>query len=94
MKHALLLLATLAGTACDSGALNRTAEAAAANDPVIGVWNARFRLDEPLIKSESFLTKDIEGEIAFVRNRSVSSLSADLPAPSAYGTYDVDFSPF
>jgi hypothetical protein len=63
---------------------------------LVGTWDARFYLDRPLIVgSDSESTKqDVQGELAFLANRSVSQAYPMMESPSANGAFDVDFRPF
>jgi hypothetical protein len=75
--------------------LERRAREAATNQ-LIGTWDAHFHLDRaPLLTLNiNPAMQDVSGEIAFVPNRWLVEPYPEMPAPSAYGTYDVDFTPF
>jgi hypothetical protein len=63
---------------------------------LVGTWDARFYLDRPLIVgSDSESTKrDVQGELAFLANRSLSQAYPMMESPAANGAFDVDFTPF
>jgi len=63
---------------------------------LVGTWDARFYLERPLVVgSDSVATKQpVQGELAFLTNRSVSQAYPMLESPSANGAFDVDFRPF
>lgn len=63
---------------------------------LVGTWDAHFYLDRPLvIGSDSETTKQqVQGELAFLANRSVSQAYPMMAAPAANGAFDVDFRPF
>jgi hypothetical protein len=79
----------------DRSALERQARAAT-TQRLIGAWDAGFHLDRALIlrpDSES-MKRVIHGQLAFLANRSVDRAYPTMNSPSAYGSFDVDFSPF
>jgi hypothetical protein len=79
----------------DRSALERQAQTAA-TQRLIGTWDAGFRLDRALIlrpDSES-MKREINGQLAFLANRSVNRGYPTMNSPSADGTFDVDFTPF
>jgi hypothetical protein len=79
----------------DRSALERQAEAAT-TQRLVGTWDARFHLERPLVvgsDSES-MKQDVSGQLAFLANRSVNRAYPTMQSPSAYGTFDVDFTPF
>ena len=62
---------------------------------LVGTWDARFYLERPLIVGSDSATKQhVQGELAFLANRSVSQAYPMLESPSANGAFDVDFTPF
>ena len=89
-------LTVLVLAACtDRTVLERQAKEVATTE-LMGTWNAHFHLDRaPLLTANiNPAMKDVAGEIAFVPNRWLVQPYPEMPAPSAYGTYDVDFTPF
>lgn len=89
-------LTALVLAACtDRTVLERQAGEAATNQ-LTGTWDAYFHLDRPPLLTLTINPemKDVSGEFAFVPNRWVVQPYPEMPAPSAYGTYDVDFTPF
>lgn len=63
---------------------------------LVGTWDARFYLERPLVVgSDSGSTKQhVQGELAFLANRSLSQRYPMMESPSANGAFDVDFTPF
>jgi len=62
---------------------------------LVGTWDARSYLERPLIVGSDSATKQhVQGELAFLANRSVSQAYPMLESPSANGAFDVDFTPF
>jgi hypothetical protein len=79
----------------DRVTLDRQARAST-TQRLVGTWDARFHLDRPLILgSDSDSAKhDVQGELAFLANRSVNRAYPTMESPAAYGAFDVDFTPF
>jgi hypothetical protein len=95
MTRAALCLAALMLAACDR---DRTALERRADSPetkrLIGTWDARFRLERPLLVGSTPQKLDVIGEMAFVANRTLLRAYPTMELPSDYGSFDVDFSPF
>ena len=79
----------------DRSALERQATAES-NQRLIGIWNARFQLDRPLFGSADSraIDRTVPGELAFLPNRWVTRAYPSMRSATAYGSYDVDFTPF
>ncbi|HEY3257402.1 MAG TPA: hypothetical protein VGJ64_00990 [Gemmatimonadaceae bacterium] len=79
----------------DRSALERQARAASTQQ-LIGTWDARFHLDRALMVSpdSASMKQEIHGQLAFLANRSVDRGYPTMNSPSAYGSFDVDFTPF
>ena len=91
----LCLLAAMLFACTDRSALERQARAAN-TQRLIGTWDAHFRLDRALIissDSES-MKQEVRGQLAFLANRSVDRGYPTMNSPSAYGSFDVDFTRF
>lgn len=90
-----LLIAAMLMACTDRGALNREAEAAR-TQRLIGTWDARFYIDRPLVvgSDAESMKQEVHGQLALLANRSVSQAYPLMESPSAYGAFDVDFTPF
>lgn len=79
----------------DRSALERQA-VAASNQRLIGMWDARFQLARPLFGSadSGAAKRYVRGELAFLANRWVTRAYPSMKLATAYGSYDVDFTPF
>ncbi len=79
----------------DRNALERQARAAT-SQRLIGTWDARFQLDQPLVaeRRTGSRVRHVTGQLAFLANRWVSRTYPAIGSPSDYGTFDVDFTPF
>jgi hypothetical protein len=86
--------------ACSVACTDRSALANRADTPetraLIGTWNARFHLERaPLLSAtDAEARHDVEGQLAFLSNRWLSDSYPEIDLPAAYGTYDIDFTPF
>jgi hypothetical protein len=88
-------LAVILIACSDRSALERQADAAS-NQRLIGIWDVRFQLERPLFGSADSGTVNhyVRGELAFLANRWVTSAYPTMRTATAYGSYDVDFTPF
>lgn len=61
-----------------------------------GTWDVRFEVDRPPLLTEQDIRslRVVEGQLAFLTNRSLDASYPQLATPTNYGTFDVDFSPF
>lgn len=100
----LLLSGTLvASAACGGGGgVSRSARVADAR-PLAGVWDGAFTLDAPPLGFDTAALRGarqgrVRGTFAFLPNHVLTAAVATgtelAVAPSLYGTYDVDFTPF
>lgn len=89
----LFLVMQLACT--DRSALDRQAQTAATRQ-LIGTWDARFYIDRPLVvgSDAESMKQEVHGQLALLANRSVNRAYPIMESPSAYGAFDVDFTPF
>jgi hypothetical protein len=86
------LVAAMLIACTDRSALERQARAAT-TQRLIGTWDARFHLDQPLILRPA-VKQDVYGQLAFLANRWLNRKYPAMDSPSDYGTFDVDFTPF
>ena len=91
----LCLLAAMLFACTDRSALERQARAAT-TQRLIGTWDARFHLDQPLVlrPGSGSVKQDVYGQFAFLANRWLNRDYPTMESPSDYGTFDVDFTPF
>ena len=91
----LSALAVILIACSDRSALERQADAAS-NQRLIGIWDARFQLERPLFGTadSGALNHSVRGELAFLANRWVTRAYPTMRSATAYGSYDVDFTPF
>jgi len=89
-------LAITAVLACEGRSGERQRAQAALADRLIGTWTVRFELDRPplLRDRETASGRVVQGELAFLANRSVNASYPPLTKATNYGTFDVDFAPF
>ena len=60
-----------------------------------GSWSVVFFLSSsPVMSAGGGSRQPIEGRIALLANKSVTESYAGIPMVTAYGSYDIDFSPF
>lgn len=61
-----------------------------------GTWDVRFEVERPPVLTERDVRsrRVVEGQLAFLTNRSLDVSYPNVATPTNYGTFDVDFSPF
>jgi hypothetical protein len=94
-RSSFALVAVMLIACNDRSVLERQAEAAT-TQRLIGTWDAHFHLERPLVvgSDSQSMKQDVQGQLAFLANRSVNRAYPTMESPSAYGTFDVDFTPF
>lgn len=85
-------LVALAGCT-DQTELRRRAQAPP-EQRLVGIWNVRLHLDQPLVPKGTPLPSDIHGEIALLANPWLRNAYREMMAPTHYGAYDIDFTTF
>lgn len=90
-----VLVAAMLMACNDRSALDRQAQAPRTRR-LIGTWDASFHLERPLVigSDSGSMKQHVQGELAFLANRSVNRAYPTMKSPSAYGAFDVDFTPF
>lgn len=85
------IVTVLACGQIDSGAPSDSAGASA--DNLVGSWDARFTLDHEFLATTTHGAA-IFGTLLLTRLKSGPRNFQDIPSPSYYGLYDLDFSPY
>jgi hypothetical protein len=95
LRSAGLLLAMTAMMSCTDRSVLEEQAQAATTQRLIGTWDAHFHLDHPVASGPGFggAKRDVNGQLAFLANRSLTRSFPLINVPSDYGVFDVDFSP-
>jgi hypothetical protein len=94
LRRVTVVAVLVAAAGCDDRAALRRRASAPLSQRMVGVWDARFGLERPVTAHRVPSGTEVRGTITLAPNESMSGGTSVLSAPTHYGTWGGDFTPF